>query len=132
MISWCSVRTVDLAYPFLLIGGVLVLLAILLGQLSNRIGAPLLLVFLGLGMLAGEDGPLGIQFSDFSVTYQLGSMALAIILFDGGLRTPTANFRIALWPSLALATFGVLVTAGVVAVVASWVFKLGWQQGLLI
>jgi len=123
---------VDLSYPFVLVGGVLVVLAILLGQLSNRIGAPLLLVFLALGMLAGEDGPLGIHFDDVGIAYQLGSMALAIILFDGGLRTPTANFRIALWPSLSLATVGVLATAAVTGVAASWIFGLTWLQGLLI
>jgi potassium/hydrogen antiporter len=123
---------VDLSYPFILIGGFLVVLAILLGQLSNRIGAPLLLVFLALGMLAGEDGPIGIKFSDFSATYQLGSMALAIILFDGGLRTPSANFRIALGPSLALATLGVVITAALAGLAASWLFDLSWQEGFLL
>src|SRR5262245_33069695 len=83
-------------------------------------------------MLAGEDGPLGIQFSDFSATYQLGSLALAVILFDGGLRTPIANFRIALGPSLVLATLGVLITAAIVGVCASWLFGLTWPQGLLL
>jgi potassium/hydrogen antiporter len=122
---------VDLTYPFILVGGFLVVLAILLGQLSNRVGAPLLLVFLALGMLAGEDG-LGIKFGDFSATYQLGSMALAIILFDGGLRTPSANFRIALGPSLALATLGVVITAGIAGLAASWLFDLSWQQGFLL
>jgi cell volume regulation protein A len=123
---------VDLTYPFILAGGFLVVLAVLVGQLSNRIGAPLLLVFLAIGMLAGEDGPLGIHFSDFSVTYQLGSLALAIILFDGGLRTPVANFRIAFGPSLALATAGVLITAAIAGVAASWLFGLSWIQGLLL
>jgi len=123
---------VELTYPFILVGGFLVVLAILLGQLSNRIGAPLLLVFLALGMLAGEDGPIGIKFSDFSATYQLGSMALAIILFDGGLRTPMANFRIALGPSLALATIGVVVTAAVAGLAATWLFGLTWQEGFLL
>jgi potassium/hydrogen antiporter len=123
---------VELTYPFILVGGALVVLSVLVGQLSNRIGAPLLLVFLALGMLAGEDGPLGIQFSDFSATYQLGSLALAIILFDGGLRTPIANFRIALGPSLALATVGVLVTAAIAGMFASWIFGLNWRQGMLL
>jgi potassium/hydrogen antiporter len=123
---------VELTYPFILVGGALVVLSVLVGQLSNRIGAPLLLVFLALGMLAGEDGPLGIQFSDFSATYQLGSLALAIILFDGGLRTPVANFRIALGPSLALATVGVLVTAAIAGMFASWIFGLNWRQGMLL
>src|SRR5262245_15558015 len=102
-----------------LIGAVLVLLSIVAGLISSRLGAPLLLVFLGLGMLAGEDGPGGILFSDFHAAFLIGSVALAIILFDGGLRTRFRKFRIALQPALLLATAGVLVTAVIVAAVAA-------------
>ena len=69
----------------------LILLSIFAGILSSRVGAPLLLVFLALGMLAGEDGPGGIPFSDFNAAYIAGSIALAIILFDGGLHTSRQN-----------------------------------------
>jgi NhaP-type Na+/H+ and K+/H+ antiporter len=69
--------------------------------------------FLGLGILAGEEGPGGILFRDFHAAYLIGSIALAIILFDGGLRTDPRDVRRALWPSLALATIGVIVKAAI-------------------
>jgi cell volume regulation protein A len=117
---------------FIFFGAALVVVSILAGMLSNRIGAPLLLVFLGLGMLAGEDGPGGVHFSDFAAAYLLGSVALAVILFDGGLRTPTRTFRLALWPATSLATLGVVATAVVTGAVAALLFDFGWIGGLLI
>ena len=87
-------------FQVIFVGALLVAVSILLGMVSSRVGAPLLLVFLGLGMLAGEDGPGGITFNDFRTTYLAGSIALAIILFDGGLRTPRAAFKLAMWPAL--------------------------------
>jgi cell volume regulation protein A len=119
-------------FQLIFVGALLVAASILLVMVSSRVGAPLLLVFLGLGMLAGEDGPGGIQFNDFRLTYLVGSVALAIILFDGGLRTPRAAFKIALWPAASLATVGVLLTAGIAGAVASWALGIGWLPGLLI
>ncbi len=117
---------------FILIGGALVALSIVAGMFSSRLGAPLLLVFLGLGMLAGEDGPGGIQFDNFHTGYLVGSMALAIILFDGGLRTPRSAVRIALWPATSLATIGVAVTAALAGLVAVYVFSMTPLQGFLV
>jgi cell volume regulation protein A len=122
----------DSANQILLFGSALVVVSVLAGRLSNRTGAPLLLVFLALGMLAGEDGPGGVVFDDFNATYIVGSTALAIILFDGGLRTPRASFRVALWPSLWLATVGVIVTAGLTGAVAMWLLGLTWLPALLL
>ena len=116
----------------ILLGAALVVLSILVGTLSSRIGAPLLLIFLGLGMLAGEDGPGGVVFSDFRATYLVGSVALAIILFDGGLRTPQSTFRLALWPATSLATLGVLLTAALAGVVAFWALGLGRLEAFLV
>ena len=116
----------------ILIGAALVLLSIMAGMLSSRIGAPLLLVFLGLGMLAGEDGPGGIQFDNFDFAYLAGSIALAVILFDGGLRTRYSSFRVAWWPSLVLATFGVVLTASITAVAAHLFAGLNMLQALLL
>jgi cell volume regulation protein A len=123
---------VDASHQLILLGAALVLLSIFAGLFSARFGAPLLLVFLGLGMVAGEDGPGGIAFNDFQAAYLIGSVALAVILFDGGLRAERDAVARALWPALALATVGVVVTAAVVAVVAALVFSVSWAQGLLI
>src|SRR6266567_3253159 len=96
----------------ILLGALLVLAGILSSLIAMRFGAPLLLVFLIVGMLAGETGPGGIRFDDVRTTYVVGSIALALILFDGGLRTRFATFRSVLGPSVTLATLGVLITAG--------------------
>jgi cell volume regulation protein A len=108
----------------ILLGGFLIVVSILAGMFSSRLGAPLLLVFLGLGMLAGEDGPGGIAFGDFHLTYLVGSVALAIVLFDGALRTPRQAIRLAWRGALGLATIGVAITAGLVGVLAWYLLGL--------
>src|SRR6478672_1562495 len=91
-----------LAHEMILVGAALGVLSVIAGLLSRRIGAPVLLVFLALGMLAGEDGPGGIRYDDFSSAYLVGSVALAVILLQGGLETPVSMLRLALWPALTL------------------------------
>ena len=91
---------------------VLMGLAVLLGRTSNRFGVPVMLAFLAVGMLAGEDGPGGIHFSDYHTSFRLGTMALVLILFDGGLSTPLGQVRSGWKPAAALATAGVLAVAG--------------------
>jgi potassium/hydrogen antiporter len=115
-----------------LFASLLVVVSIVASAVSARLGAPLLLVFLLLGMLAGEDGPGGFRFDDVHTSQLVGSIALAIIIFDGGLRTRKEVFRVALWPAVSLATLGVLVTALVVAACVTWLLGLHWLQGLLI
>src|SRR5688572_11402429 len=83
-------------------------------------------------MLAGEDGPGGIPFNDVKLTYLIGSIALGIILFDGGMRTHAQSVRVGIGPGIVLATFGVAVTAGFVAVFTVWILKFTWLQGLLL
>jgi potassium/hydrogen antiporter len=122
----------ELAHTLILLGAFLLLLSIFVGLVSSRIGAPLLLAFLALGMFFGEDGPGGIHFDNYFAAYVIGSIALAIILFDGGLRTEFANFRIAAWPALLLATLGVVVTAALTGVAAHWLFELDWIESFLI
>lgn len=97
----------------ILFGGALLVLSILASVASSRIGAPLLLVFLLLGMLFGEDGPGGIEFNDFEDAYLIASLGLAVILFDGGFRTRLESIRAAWAPAAMLATVGVLVTVAV-------------------
>ena len=116
----------------ILLGGLLVLAGIMSSLVAMRFGAPLLLVFLVVGMLAGESGPLGLKFDDISITYAVGSIALALILFDGGLRTRFATFRSVLGPAITLATAGVLLTAAITAPIAAVLFDLRWIEGLLV
>lgn len=116
----------------LLFGAALMLVGILSSLVASRFGAPLLLVFLLIGMLSGEDGPGGIAFDNYRMTYLIGSIALAIILFDGGLRTRISHLAGALWPAVSLATVGVLITAGLIGSFAAWALGLHWIEGLLI
>lgn len=122
----------DFTTQLILLGAVFLLASIVASAAVSRVGAPLLLVFLLIGMLAGEDGPGGIRFDNVQVAHIVGTIALAIILFDGGLRTRAETFRVGLWPAVSLATVGVMATAAVVGVFAAWVFHLSWLQGLLI
>ena len=124
-----SLDTVSLSILF---GATLVLAGILSSLVALRFGAPLLLVFLILGMLAGESGPGGIRFDDVRLTYLVGSIALALILFDGGLRTRISTFRSVLAPSLVLATLGVLLTAALTAPAVTMMMGYGWTEALLV
>ncbi len=123
---------IDHTYQLVFIGAVLFLFAVFASIVSRRLGAPLLLIFLLLGMLAGEDGIGGIQFDDVEAAFLIGNLALAIIIFDGGLGTRMDTFRSSLRPALSLATVGVLLTAGITGAAASYILDLPWQEGLLI
>src|SRR5919204_5790725 len=116
----------------ILLGSLLVLAGIMSSLVAMRFGAPPLLVFLLLGMLAGEAGPGGIEFNDVGTAYAVGSIALAFILFDGGLRTRFATFRSVLAPALTLATAGVLLTAMLTAPVAKYLLGMSWTEALLV
>ncbi|MGJ4939894.1 potassium/proton antiporter [Bradyrhizobium sp. HKCCYLS1011] len=116
----------------ILLGAVLVMAGILSSLLALRFGAPLLLAFLVIGMLAGDSGPGHIEFQDVRTTYLVGSVALALILFDGGLRTRFQSIRAVLAPSMVLATVGVLLTAFVTAPVAKYALDLNWTEALLV
>lgn len=116
----------------LLAGGLLVFVSILLTPISARTGAPLLLVFLGIGMLVGEDGLGGIAFDDFAGVHSVGSLALAIILLSGGLDTSKAAMRKVAAPALVLATLGVVLTSIVVGFAAASLFHVPLTHGLLL
>lgn len=125
-------QNIAVVNAILLFGAALMLVGILSSLVASRFGAPLLLVFLLIGMMAGQDGLGGIAFDDYRSTYLIGSIALAIILFDGGLRTRISHLAGALWPAITLATAGVLMTAGMIGAFAAWALGLQWLEGLLI
>ena len=114
-----------------LVSAALLFASVLASRASSRIGVPALLLFLGVGMLAGSDGPGGIAFADAELTAQVGSTALAFILFSGGLDTRWSLVRPVLLPGLSLSTVGVLVTAAVVGLAASAIFSISPLVGLL-
>ncbi len=125
-------ESIGLINGLLLFGALLVMLGILSSLIATRFGAPLLLVFVALGMLAGEDGPGGIIFNDYRLTYMIGSLALAVILFDGGLRTHLSTLRGAVGPAAMLATVGVLITSGLVGLAAVYIFDIPLIYGFLL
>jgi cell volume regulation protein A len=111
--------------------GLLLGLGALFSRASPRFGVPIFLLFLALGMLAGSEGVGGIEFEDYRLSFHLGTMALVLILFDGGLNTSLSSLRGAWGPATVLATIGVLGTAGLLAL-AAWLLGFPWPHALLL
>ena len=116
----------------ILVGSGLLVLSILTSLVSFRVGAPLLLLFLAIGLLAGEDGPGGIAYDFHAETFFVGSLALAIILFTSGFETRWHTLRAAAAPAVVLATLGVLFTAGLLGAAAHYMLGLPWLEALLL
>lgn len=116
----------------LLIGGLLLVLSALASKISDLLGLPVLVLFLAIGMLAGSDGPGGIYFDNAAVTQAVGVTALAFILFSGGLDTPLQRVRPVALTGLSMASIGVVVTAAVAGLFATWILGLPPLVGLLL
>ena len=116
----------------LLIGSALILISIGIAKASDNLGVPALLLFLGIGMLAGSEGPGGIYFDDAGMAQAIGIIALVFILFAGGLETSWQIVRPVFWHATSLATGGVFLTALAVGLFASWAFDISLLNGLLL
>ena len=116
----------------LVAASILLLLSVLASKASAKLGIPALLVFLVIGMLAGSDGPGGIYFDDAHLAQSLGVVALALILFSGGLDTDWSSVRPILFQGVALSTAGVLITAGLVGLFARAALGFSLLEGVLL
>lgn len=123
--------TLEQLYLTVLAGGVVVLISIAATRVASIVGLPSLLIFLGLGVLLGED-VLGINFDDAQLAQNLGTAALAVILVEGGLTTRWSEIRTVLAPAGLLATLGVGVSTTVTAVGAHVLLGFSWQLALLL
>ncbi len=116
----------------LLTGSFLILLSIGIARLTDNLGVPTLLLFLGIGILAGAEGPGGIHFNDISFARSLGIVSLILILFAGGLDTRWSSVRTVVFQAISLSTLGVLITAGAVGIFVSYFFNFSILEGLLL
>ena len=118
--------------PALLVGSVVLLVSVAAVRLSVRSGLPSLLLYLAIGLALGESGPLHIRFDSADLTQVLGYAALVLILAEGGLSTRWEGIRRSVAPAGVLATVGVVVSVGVVAVAARFVLQMDWDTALLV
>ena len=116
---------------FVLVGAAVTLLAILAVRVSSRSGLPSLLLYLAMGVALGEAG-VGIQFDDAELAHALGFAALAVILAEGGLTTTWREVKPSMRLGASLATVGVAVSVGVVAVGAHYLLGLPWELAVLL
>ncbi len=115
----------------MLVVAVLLVLSIVATRASSHLGVPALILFLAVGMLAGSEGPGRIAFDNYATAQAVGVVALAFILFSGGLDTHWRTIRPVLVEGLILANVGVLVSALLMGLVAMWALSLSWVEGLL-
>lgn len=115
----------------MLVFGTLMLCSVLFSRTLNKVGVPVVLLFIVLGMLGGSEGIGGVQFSNYELAFRLGMTALVLILFDGGLNTSKASVRASFVPAGLLATVGVVITAALVSGIAR-LLGLSWAEAVLV
>jgi cell volume regulation protein A len=116
----------------LLLVGAILAASIVVALGAARTGLPVLVAFLGLGMLLGSDGPGGIEFDDAKLTREVGIVGLGLILYEGGLQTSWRRLREVAIPAALLSTVGVIVSALVTGAVARALFDLSWLESILL
>ena len=116
----------------ILIGGLLLAAGIAAAMIADRVRVPGLILFLGLGMLVGSDGPGGVDFTDAGLTETLGTIGIVLILFEGGLTAGWPEIRPVLKTAVSLAIVGTILTAAIAAVAAAWLFGLGTLEALIV
>ena len=116
----------------ILVVGAILLAAVAAAAVAGKAGVPVLVAFLGLGMLLGSDGVGGIDFSDAHLARTVGIVGLAVILFEGGITTPWRAIRPVVIPAAVLSTVGVVITTAITGVVAHEVFPLSWTASFLL
>lgn len=116
----------------LLVASILLIISVLASRLSSAFGLPSLLLFLGIGMLAGSEGPGGIAFENHKLAFAIGSVCLAFIIFDGGMRTNWKDVKPILRTGVSLSIVGTFVTGGIAGVFAHFALNLTWTEALLL
>lgn len=116
----------------LIVASTLLIFSVLASRMTSIFGVPSLLIFLGVGMLAGSEGPGQIEFTDYSLSFAIGSVSLAIIIFDGGMRTSWDSVRSILPVGVSLSSIGVIMTALLTGAFAHYAFHMSWTEGLLL
>jgi cell volume regulation protein A len=119
-------------HELILIAGVLLAVGLAAAKVADRVRVPGLLLFLGLGMLAGSQGLFGVEFDDAELTRTLGTVGLVLILFEGGLAAGWPEIRPVVGTAISLATVGTIVTAVITGAAAIWLFDLGTLEGLIL
>jgi potassium/hydrogen antiporter len=119
-------------HELILIAGLLLAIGLAAAKVADRVRVPGLLLFLGLGMLAGSEGIGGVEFDDAELTRTLGTIGLVLILFEGGLSAGWTEIRPVLGTAVSLATLGTVLTALLTGAAAIWLFDLGTLEGLIL
>lgn len=128
-----TIQFQDYSLEFILLAAsALLIFSVLANRISSSFGLPSLLLFLGIGMLAGSEGPGKIAFEDYPLAFAVGSVCLALIIFDGGLRTSWRSVRPILGLGISLSFVGTIVTGVATGVFAYFALDLSWREGLLL